>query len=63
MAPIEKKFLRVKEIYNLLDGAVPESTLYYLIVHLKKMAYIRAGRAILVPREAYEEFVANGSCK
>lgn len=63
MAPIEKKFLRIKEIYNLLDGAVPKSTLYYLIVTLKKMNYTRAGRSILVPRESFEEFLANGSCK
>jgi len=64
MASIEKKrFLRIKEVFDLLGGALPLSTLYHIIVVCKKMAYIRVGRAILIPRESFEAFMADGRGK
>lgn len=63
MAQIEKKFLRIKEVFDLLDGTIPLSTLYHLIVVGKKIAYTRVGRAILVDRNCVLEFLADGSGK
>jgi hypothetical protein len=63
MESTKKNILRVDDIYQELEGVIPKSTLYKVIVTDKKMIYFRVGRAICVTRESFDAFVANGSAK